>query len=321
MTGQNIKTMRDAVIERIYQKMQSDEGIFFVSADFGAPALDKIRNDFGKRFINIGIAEQNLINVCTGLALEGLAVYAYAISAFLSMRGYEQIRNNVALMARHREINLNLLGVGAGLSYDMSGPSHHCLEDLSIMMTLPNISVFSPSDWITAEKCVDYSVSEGGPRYWRLDGKALPGIYADSTDFEWDKGFCELVHGGDICLVSTGQMTHKAMKVAQELKSDGIGVVDVFMLRPLDDEALYNTLKRYKMIISLEEAFKNGAGLAGVLSRMILSRDSDLKLRTLGYDDSYVFDCGNREALAELNGCGHKDIAEVIGRCKKEIDA
>jgi transketolase len=292
--------------------MQVDEGIFFVSADFGAPALDRIRTDFSDRFINVGIAEQNLVNVCAGLALEGMTVYAYAIATFLTMRAYEQIRNNIALMARHRNMNLNLLGVGAGLSYDMSGPSHHCLEDLSIMMTLPEISVLSPSDWITAQKLVDYSASLSGPKYWRLDGKALPGLYEDDAAIDWDKGFCELIQGGDVCLVSTGQPTHKALKAAQECSGDDIGVVDVFLLRPLNEEALYRTLSRYKSVITLEEAFKNGAGLANTVSKMILGRDSKLKLTTLGYDNSFVFDCGNREALAELNHFGQKDIIEAI---------
>ncbi|MHC4753620.1 MAG: transketolase family protein, partial [Planctomycetota bacterium] len=110
----NIRTMRDALIEQIYKRMHSDENIFFVSADMGAPLLDNLRADFNDRFVNVGIAEQNLINVSTGLALEGFTVYAYAIAPFLTMRAYEQIRTNLALNSHHRNINVNMLGVGAG---------------------------------------------------------------------------------------------------------------------------------------------------------------------------------------------------------------
>ena len=133
MSNVQVKTMRDALIEQIYEKMYDNDRIFFVSADMGAPALDKLREDFKDRFVNVGIAEQNLVNVSTGLALEGFTVYAYAIAGFLTMRAYEQIRINLALSAQRKEINVNLIGVGAGVSYDVSGPTHHCFEDLTIM--------------------------------------------------------------------------------------------------------------------------------------------------------------------------------------------
>ena len=94
--------------------------------DMGAPVLDKLKVDFKSRFINVGIAEQNLINVATGLALEGFAVYAYAIAPFF-MRAYEQIRVNLALSGQFKEINVNMIGVGSGVSYEVSGPTHHCL--------------------------------------------------------------------------------------------------------------------------------------------------------------------------------------------------
>ena len=157
--------------------MHDDNSIFFISADFGSPKLDILREKFKDRFINVGIAEQNLINISTGLALEGFTVYAYAIAPFLTMRAYEQIRVNLALHAQLKEININLIGVGAGLSYDVSGPTHHCLEDITIMRTLPNLIVFSPSDWILAQKFVDYSIKVKKPKYLRFDGKPLPQIY------------------------------------------------------------------------------------------------------------------------------------------------
>ena len=150
-----IKTMRDVLIEAIYKKMALDERVFFLSADFGAPALDKLRKDFGDRFINVGIAEQNLVNIATGLALEDCIVYAYAIAPFLTMRAYEQIRLSLSISAQIKPVNVNLIGVGGGLSYDVAGPTHHCLEDISLMRLLPNMTVFSPSDWKLAENFFD----------------------------------------------------------------------------------------------------------------------------------------------------------------------
>src|SRR3990170_1471730 len=184
-----IKTMRDVFIEEIYNRMHEDKNIFFLSADFGSPKLDKLRVDFKDRFINVGIAEQNLINISTGLALEGFTVYAYAIAPFLTMRAYEQIRVNLSLHAQLKEINLNLIGVGAGLSYDVTGPTHHCLEDICIMNVLPNFVLFSPSDYVSVERFVDYSVQVKMPKYIRLDGKAQPPVYSDDHKISMTEGF------------------------------------------------------------------------------------------------------------------------------------
>ena len=107
-----IKAMRDVFLHSLYEQMETNDKIFFVAADFGSPILDKIRTDYPNRFINVGIAEQNLINVSTGLALEGFIVYAYAIAPFITMRCYEQIRVNVAILSQIRPMNINFIGVG-----------------------------------------------------------------------------------------------------------------------------------------------------------------------------------------------------------------
>ena len=139
--------MRDVIIEAIYSHMVSNDRIFFITADFGSPKLDYLKNTFRDRFINVGIAEQNLINISFGLALEEFIVFSYAIAPFITLRALEQIKINLSLHAQFRELNINLIGVGAGLSYDLSGPSHHCLSDISVMRNFPNISIFSPSDY------------------------------------------------------------------------------------------------------------------------------------------------------------------------------
>ena len=106
--------MRDAFLRKIHKEMDYDRNIFFVSADFGSPVLDEIRRDYPERFINVGIAEQNLINISAGLSLEGFKVFAYAIAPFITMRCFEQLRVNLALLSEVRELNVNLVGVGAG---------------------------------------------------------------------------------------------------------------------------------------------------------------------------------------------------------------
>ena len=114
--------MRDALLDRVWRSMATDDKVFFATADFGSPVLDKIRADHPDRFVNVGIAEQQLINVSVGLALEGYTVFAYAIAPFITMRCYEQIRVSLALLSEVRPMNVNLIGVGAGYSYVVSGP-------------------------------------------------------------------------------------------------------------------------------------------------------------------------------------------------------
>lgn len=318
MSGLKTKTMRDALIDNIYKKMQYNERIFFLTADMGAPSLDKLRKDFKDRFINVGIAEQNLVNVATGLALEGFIVYAYAIAGFLTMRAYEQIRTNLALFSQQKAVNVNLVGVGTGVSYDMSGPSHHCLEDIAIIRTLPNIVFCSPSDWITAEKFVDFSVDVKRPKYIRLDSKPLPQIYEKNANFNWQQGFCELVSGSGVCIVSTGYATHKALQIAKTLQADGfdVGVIDVFMLKPINEDSLLNFLRRYKTVISIEEGFVNKGGLDSLISNVLDSRDGNIKLKRFGFADNYTFQSSSREILYEVNGLGQNDIIKAIKECE-----
>ena len=308
------RAMRDTFIERLYECMSSDDSIFFVSADFGAPALDKLRADFPDRFINVGIAEQNLINVATGLALEGFKVYAYAIALFLSMRAYEQIRTSVSVLSQIRDININLIGVGAGLSYDVTGPTHHCFEDSCIMNVLPGFTVFSPSDPVLSRKFVDYTLEHSGPKYVRLDGKPQPELYAHRDKISFDDGFCELRKGKDVCIVSTGYMTHLALTTADLLYKDNIraGVIDQFFLKPFNDQRLLNILSLYRHVVTMEEAFINKGGLDTIIEHLCFSNRLFVTMTKLGFGDKYVFDVGNRDHLYKVNNLDSKSILETI---------
>jgi len=308
------KTMRDVLIEAIYKRMADNPRIFFLSADFGAPALDKLRKDFPNRFINVGIAEQNLINIATGLALEGNIVFAYAIAPFLTMRAYEQIRLNLSISTQIKTVNVNLIGVGGGMGYDVAGPTHHCLEDIGIMRILPNMTVFSPSDWKLVENFVDYSISKETPKYFRLDGKPVPSIYDEVNDLNIEKGFYELMKGEKICLVSTGYLTHRALKAAKELL--GVGLIDIFMLKPINEKQLFEAIKNYNYVITLEEGFINNGGLDSLISKIIFENQVNIKLKRMGINDKYAFDLGDRNHLHKLNNLDEESIIKMVQQCR-----
>jgi transketolase len=313
MIAREFKSMRDVFLERIHLAMKHRDDIFLVSDDFGSRVLDKIRDDFSDRFINVGIAEQNCINVAAGLALEGYTVFAYGIACFMSMRSFEQIRVNVSMTSQLRPLNLNIVGVGAGLSYDVSGPSHHCLEDLTLLRLLPHVDLFSPSDWQTAARLADYSVEKGGPKYFRFDSKPAPAIYSPEDELNLAAGFHELAQGEDTCIVSTGFMTHVALKTAARA-DEPIGVIDVFGLKPADQRPLYESLRRYDSIVTLEEGFIKRGGLDSFISCVLAENGSQVKLTRLGVDDRYLFELGGRERLHRICGIDEEGVLEVVSK-------
>lgn len=314
MSAPIMKTMRDAFIGTLCDRMEVDESIFFLAADLGAPALDRIRDEFPGRFINVGIAEQNLINVATGLALEGFNVYTYAIAPFITMRAYEQARVSLAVSSQIRPVNVTMIGLGGGVSYVVSGPTHHCLEDLAIMRLLPNMSVYCPSDWVVAEQLVDHTRSTTGPKYIRFDGKALPALYADPAAIDLHKGFVQLVPGEDICLASTGFMTHRALKVAQE--RPGVAVIDLFSLKPCNETALAAVLSPYRHVITMEEAFINNGGLDSLVTKVVREHEIGCRQDPIGFNDRYVFELGSRDHLHAINNMDEAAVITMIDRLR-----
>jgi transketolase len=305
--------MRDAFLERIWSAMANDEKIFFTCADFGSPVLDKIRTDFPARFVNVGIAEQNLINVSAGLSLEGYTVFAYAIAPFITMRCYEQTRVSLALLSEVRPMNVNLIGVGAGYSYVVSGPTHQCYEDITLMRALPNFQVLSPADHVTASAFFDICVNTTGPKYLRFDAQILPVIYENELP-NIAKGFNFHKHGKAICLVATGYMLHTALKVTEDLALEGIlvGVIDLFDLARFSASEFEDALRPYSGIISLEEGFRGRGGLDAMLFEFIARRNLNVKMLNIGVEGAYHFELGTRTELHEKVGIGPQAVLNTV---------
>lgn len=306
--------MRDAFLDRICRAMAEDDDIFFISADFGSPVLDRIREQFPQRFANVGIAEQNLINVSAGLALEGYKVFAYAIAPFITMRCYEQIRVNLALLSVVRPLNVNLIGVGAGYSYVVSGPTHQCYEDLSIMRALPNVGIYSPSDHVTAAALFNRCLENTGPKYLRFDAQVLPVLY-ESAPPDMDLGFSVHRSGGDVCFVATGYMVHTALKVADQLAAAGIsvGVIDLFDITGHSADQLQVVLAPYAGIVTMEEGFRGRGGMDAMMFEFIARRSLNTRMLNIGVEGAYRFELGTRLDLHEQVGIGVQSVTKSVG--------
>jgi transketolase len=307
------RAMRDAFLEQILAAMAGDASIYFTCADFGSPVLDKIREQFPDRFANVGIAEQNLINVSAGLAVEGYTVFAYAIAPFITMRCYEQIRVNLALLSEVRPINVNLIGVGAGYSYVVSGPTHQCYEDLTVMRALPNIAIYSPADHVAAAALFDRCRNVTGPKYLRFDAQVLPVLY-EGTFPGLNRGYNVLRSGEDVCLVATGYMVHTALKVADELAASGtsVGVIDLFDITGFSPEQFQATIEAYAGIVSMEEGFRGRGGMDAMLFEFVARRGIEVRVLNIGVEPGYRFELGTRTELHEQVGIGVRAVIKSI---------
>lgn len=297
-------TMRDAFFINLYEEMDKNENIYLITADFGAPMLDKIRESFNKRAINIGIAEQNAINIAAGLALEGKCVYVYGIAPFISMRPFEQLRINLSALSSLRNINVNIISVGAGASYSISGPTHHCLEDLSLIRTLPNFEIFSPSDSELVNRYFKHTIEIKMPKYLRFDATALPTLEYDAYDI--NDGFrVKKAKKSNIAIISTGYMSQKAYEISKEYD---IELIDIYSINSNQNDKLIEYINRYEHIITLEEGFINCGGLDSYINFYIKNKN----IINLGFAKKYTFDIGDREFIHSLNHIGFKDIKDIL---------
>jgi len=314
--------MRDALLDRVCRAMADDGDIFFTCADFGSPVLDLIRERFPDRFANVGIAEQNLINVSAGLAVEGYKVFAYAIAPFITMRCFEQIRVNLALLSKVRSVNVNLIGVGAGYSYVVSGPTHQCYEDLTLMRALPNVAIYSPADHVAAAALLDPCLANPGPKYLRLDAQVLPVLYPSGPP-NLARGFGVHRNGGKVCLVATGYMLHTALKLAEQFTAAGrpVGVIDLFDLSGFDADGLERRLAPYCGIVTLEEGFRGRGGLDAMMLDFLARRNPDARFLNIGVEGDYRFELGTRAELHEQVGIGPQAASRSIDRFMRTLSA
>ena len=306
------KAMRDSFLEKVWAGMAVDDSIYFVTADFGSPVLDKIRRDFPKRFLNVGIAEQNLINVTCGLALEGFTVFAYAIAPFITMRCFEQIRVNLALLSEVRPMNVNLIGVGAGYSYVMSGPTHQCYEDLTLMRGLPNFHIYSPSDHIQAQGLFARCMAEKKPKYLRFDAQILPALepFNDASSI----GYIMRRHGEKLCLIATGYMVHTALAIADRLAAMSIqaSVIDLYDISDFNSDSFVACLRNYTHLVSMEEGFRGRGGMDSMLFELIAHNNVAAPMLNLGVEPVYSFELGTRQDLHERAGIGENIAFSAI---------
>ncbi|MFC1497440.1 transketolase family protein [Verrucomicrobiota bacterium] len=301
-------TSRDAFWNRLYDIAKEDKDVILVSADMGAPSLDKFRSDLSGQYVNAGIAEQDALLIASGLAMEGKKTFAYAIAPFITLRPYEITKVAVAAM----KLPITLVGVGAGFSYDDSGPTHHTLEDIALMRLLQGLEVNNITDSVMASALVDISYKMKRPNYIRLDRKPLPIYYDPKEDFS--AGLKTFNKGNDLQIIATGNMVERAFEVSEELANKGIqvGVTDVYTF-PVNESALIDSLTDTKRIVTLEEHILPG-GLGSAVCEVLADHNRLIPCKRIGVDlaDGYCYAYGGRENIQTLYGLDKDSIVKTI---------
>jgi len=300
-------SQRDAFWEEVYKRACTDRDIVVISADMGAPALDRFRRDLAGQFVNVGIAEHNAITVGSGLALAGKKVFAYAIAPFITLRVLEQIRVENAMM----KIPLAIVGVGAGFGYEDSGPTHHLIEDIAVMRALPHITIHSISDSVMAAHVAGALCATPAPAYIRLDREMLPDLYTHDADF--NSGLAVLKEGRDGFILSTGSMVHAALRVADAIRANAsLGVIDVYRF-PIDADALLEAIGGTKKLVTIEEHFLAG-GLGSAVLEVLMDRGITISVKRLGcpMESGYCYQYGGRETIRKYYGIDDASILHAI---------
>ena len=283
--------LRTAFIDTLRELARIDDRIFLLTADMGYSVFETFRDEFPDRFLNTGIAEQNTIGIAAGLASRGKIVFVYSIIPFVTMRCFEQVRLDLA----YNFMNVKLVGVGAGLTYGPLGSSHHALEDIAIMQSLPDMTVLCPGDPIETRELIKRSFEYEGPVYIRLGKNGEPKIHPDETRIDIGKSITVL-EGNDLALITTSNMLETGKKWVEEWKQDGVNVSLISMpsLKPFDSSTVKNLIDKEIPIITLEEHSVIG-GLGSIISQVIATTGKPVKFQQIGINDKFSHVIGGHE--------------------------
>jgi transketolase len=299
--------IRDAFFDEVYKIAAKDKNVIFLTADTDAFSLRRYKKDFPKQFINIGIAEQNMIAMAAGLALSGKKVFIYSMIPFITLRCYEHIKVNICSM----NLPITIIGLGAGFSFSVDGPTHHAVCDISIMQTLPEITILNPCDSSSAAASAHIAYKNNSPVYIRIDKGKFPALYEEEDDFS--NGFKVIREIKDVNIISTGFMTQQAIKVADELKKNSIdvGVIDFYRIKPVNKILLLELIGQSKQIITLEENSIVG-GIGTIINEILTDSQKNILLKRIALKDEQHFTYGSRQWLHRHYGLDVAGITKSI---------
>lgn len=258
---------RQAICEVLMEAAKTDRSIVVLCSDSrGSGSMTPFANAFPQQFVEVGIAEQDLVGISAGLAACGKKSYAVSPACFLSTRSYEQAKVDCA----YSDTNVKLIGISGGVSYGALGMSHHSAQDIAAMSAIPNMRVYLPSDRFQTAKLIRALLADDKPAYVRVGRNPVEDIYTrEACPFEMNRATV-LSEGSDVALIACGEMVHPCVEAAALLKEKGIsaGVLDMYCVKPLDTAAVIKAAERAKVVLTVEEHAPFG-GLGAMVSQVV----------------------------------------------------
>ena len=301
--------MRTAFIKTLTKLAEKDKNIYLLTGDLGFSVFEEFKKKFPERYVNCGVAEQNMIGVAAGLALSGKKVVVYSIIPFVTMRCFEQIRNDICL----QNLDVKVVGVGAGFSYGAQGPTHHAIEDLAIMRSLPNMTVLCPVDPIETGLAVKAMFKLKGPVYLRLGKSKEENIHSKS--FEFKVGRANLIKNGkDITIMGIGPILKNALNAAEILEKEmniSVRIISMTTFKPLDKNIVLKAVKETKAIFTIEEHSLVG-GLGSAVAEILAESKDKILFRRITLPNEFCKEVGSQEYLREKNNLSVKGIKKTI---------
>lgn len=310
--------MRKIFFKTLKNIAKEDKSIFLLTGDLGVKFFPDFQKIDSQRFLNVGVAEQNMIGMASGLSLSGKNVYCYSIIPFLITRTLEHIKNDIC----YNNLPIKLLGAGGGLVYGFEGVTHHAIEDLGIMRVLPNMTVVAPGDSKEAEALALASINFPGPLYIRFGRDIDPVVHQENFQFKIGKGIV-VKQGKDnnICIMATGTMLYPGTLVSKILEDKGFSptLISLHTIKPLDKELVQVCAKNYKAIFTLEEHNIMG-GLGSAVAEVLAEINYKGLFKRIGIPDQFSSVVGSPQYLLEKLGLTPEKIAETILKEYKRND-
>lgn len=257
-----------------------DERIIVLDADLSksTKTADFLKK-YPERFINMGIAEGNMMSVAAGMASCGKIVFASSFAMFAAGRAFEQIRNSIG----YPHLNVKIGATHAGISVGEDGATHQCLEDLALMRSIPGMMIFNPADDLEARLCVKAAIEHDGPVYMRFGRLAVEDVNNEDYVFEPGKGV-ELIAGKDVTIIATGLMVQESLKAAEMLKEEGIDarVINIHTIKPIDEEIIIKAARETGAIVTAEEHYIMG-GLGSAVCEVVCGK-APVPVKIIGTD-------------------------------------
>lgn len=290
------ESMRDVFGNTLLQLSQEDKKVYVVDGDLAnSTKIEGIALKNPDKFLQMGIAEQNMLSVCAGLATTGLQPWAVTFAAFLSKRAIDQIQVQIA----QANLNVKMIGAYSGLLTGLTGKTHQSLEDIAIFRTLANMTVLAPADSVEVKKMMEFAHEYNGPIYIRLARDAYPVIFDEDYEFKRGKAVT-LKEGNDVTIISTGTQTGRSIEAAELLEREGysISVVHMPTIKPIDKEAIIHAAESTGAIVTAEEHSIYG-GLGSAVAE-VLVEESPAPMLRVGIKDRNTESAPNDELLNEF---------------------